>query len=313
MVLTALSIALASEGDTGVQLGAELRLDAGLHRVDRWAYGGSPELGFGVSRAALFFAAEPTDRADVFMVADIRSAAPVLLEADDGSLVSVPAGFEAQILDARIQHAGVHWEGSLGRMPSLLGLDDKNQSQWGARSPYFYVPGVRPSQTPMRRLGLVPERVMAVRLTLGTYSRYPQIDVQGGLSGGMPLVEARGTYRVLPSLLLTASSRVQAGRWAWSGAALWTGWSTSVLVMGFGEDDALGAAIRGTARVGSFVITGEGTAWGAFGALSWGAVGGLELKHSEQLSTGMFWEMRVPSDVSLAIEHDVGLQLKTWF
>ena len=313
MVLTVMTMAFASEVDTGLQLGAELRLDAVLRRVDLLGSEGSPEPGLGVSRGAVFFGTEPTDRTELFMVADIRSTAPTVLQADDGSLVTVPGGFEAQLLDARVRHLGVHWEGALGRMPSLLGLDDYNQSSWTDRSPYFYVPGVRPSQTPMRRLEIVPERVMAARLTLGVDHRYPRVDLQGALAGGVPLMEARATYRVLPSLWVTASSRVEAGRWAWSGAALWTGWRTSVLVMGFGEDDALGAALRGSATMGSFVITGEGTGWGVPGALSWGAVGGLERKHSEQLSTGVFWEMRVPSEVGLAIEHDAGLQLKTWF
>ena len=309
MVLNLLStLALAAD----VDVGGELRLDLTLDRVDLLAEGGQPTLGTGISRGAIFLGASPTSNTDVFFVADLRSTGATALLADDGSLVAVPPGFEAHLLDARVHRIGTRWAGAAGRMPSLMGLDDFNQSIWTSRSPYFYVPGVRPSQTPMRRQGLVPERVNALRLTVG--SSYPRVDAQVAMDGDVPLAELRAYTLVFTSLFLTGSARIQEGVVAWSGAASWTGWRGSILGTGFGEGEDIGAALRLRATFGSNVVTAEATGWKLSSSSPvFGGIGAIERRHSEQLSTGIYWEQSIPADASLAIEHDVGLQLKTWF
>ena len=42
-------------------------------------------------------------------------------------------------------------------------------------------------------------------------------------------------------------------------------------------------------------------------------MGTVNWRHTDRISTGLWYETRVPEQDSLAITHDAGLQWKTWF
>lgn len=304
-----LSLAIAAEWD-GIQVGGELRLDASAQRLDLVGTGDGPVYDVGISRGALMLGAEPSFSTEVLLTMDVRSTDTDVLLADDGSLVRVPPGFEVQLLDARIHKVSPRWAGAVGRMPGLTGLNDYNQTLWTQRTPYFYLPGERGAQTVMWREGLTPERVMAARLTFGDTRR---LDLQGSLDDeGQPLAEARVQGLMFGSVFVTASGRYQAtdlGDWTWHGAALYTGWRASAMVQVFGVNSTLGYAVRLTAPVRQLELGVEGTYWDA----EYGVMGTVNWRHTDRISTGLWYETRVPEEDSLAITHDAGLQWKTWF
>jgi hypothetical protein len=300
-----LGLAMAS-GWSDLQVGGELRLDASAERLDLAGTSEGPQYGVGISRGALMLGAEPTFSTEVLLVMDVRSTGTELLLANDGSLVEVPPGFEAHLLDARLHKVAPRWAGAIGRMPALTGLDDYNQSLWSQRTPYFYAPGAAPSMTVMRREGLVPERVMATRLTFGDTQR---LDIQGSLDGSTPLIEARAQTLLLGSVFVAGSGRYQLGDWTWHGAAMYTGWRSSLMVQVFGVNTDIGYAVRATTNLLSLNLTLEGTLWEA----EYGALAALEWRHTEQLSSGVYWDARIPEDQGQAVAHNAGVQLKTWF
>ena len=109
-----LGLAMAS-GWSDLQVGGELRLDASAERLDLAGTSEGPQYGVGISRGALMLGAEPTFSTEVLLVMDVRSTGTELLLANDGSLVEVPPGFEAHLLDARLHKVAPRWAGAIGR------------------------------------------------------------------------------------------------------------------------------------------------------------------------------------------------------